>query len=297
MDTKNLDGTIPEAKKAIENLKTVQEVETFRNYEKENKDRAGVYTLLDEKLEEIVDNLSQPETQKDSEQDSGEEIQPEIQEDSEQDFEEDSKEETQPEIQEDSKEETQENSEEDAEENSEEDAEQSPGEEIKEDFQGLSSPGLDDEAVKKLVKQIKENRVTLDFITKMAKSHLKLGAHEALFNSLFIGRAWLGKLLAELNEKNPYANEDQIKDASQIPPTADTKEEDLQFGREKYDFGLLGIVDAIIKLRSSVEEQIQFLTEMDASVSRDFSIARTNAYTNLCEAKFYLGQELSNKRN
>ena len=54
-DNHVLNGTIDDAEKAINNLATVEEVSSYRAYEKENKDRDGIYDLLNAREVELVE--------------------------------------------------------------------------------------------------------------------------------------------------------------------------------------------------------------------------------------------------
>lgn len=133
-------------------------------------------------------------------------------------------------------------------------------------------------------------------------------------HSLIYAKAWLGKCLGELGAENPYKS--GYKTVSDIEPTADVKKLDIEIGikgESNYIEGSINYSDYLIKgnpdnfwakmnhiekidwLRTEIQILINELSKWythTPTPTREFNIARTNAYNHLCEAKFALGFEL-----
>lgn len=153
---------------------------------------------------------------------------------------------------------------------------------------------------------------------------------EKAVDSLYLAKAWLGKVLGELGEETPYKNDGNRKEVKDIEPTAD-----------KYSFNKIPLEDNSIKdyfsvtdipsilwsekshiekvdfLRQEIEKVIKEVKEIPVgenikiidvqgvlperfefkSFSREFAIARTNCYNHLSEARFWLGFELERLKN
>lgn len=129
------------------------------------------------------------------------------------------------------------------------------------------------------------------------------------YDSLILAKAWLGKVLGELGEESPYINDGKRKDIKDIEPTADKVDFNsnkieftfgtaLTHGKSYYNFTHIEKVDW---LREEINNLIGFVqsdfnrslpNHSSQKLSREFSIARTNSYNQLSEARFWLGFEL-----
>lgn len=117
-------------------------------------------------------------------------------------------------------------------------------------------------------------------------------------DSLYLAKAWLGKVLQELGDPTPYKNDGKRKSVEDIEET-DAKAEAGLTGN--YHLGAL----ASFKSKSHIEkvdwlrEEIKILsnTIMDLksnthTISYIASIATTSCFNHLIEARFWLGFEL-----
>lgn len=115
--------------------------------------------------------------------------------------------------------------------------------------------------------------------------------------AIFFGKSWLGKLLSFLDNSNPYANEDKIKNRKEIPATADTYSK-KELESVIFQFNLKNRLDKVILIRKELQSLIDAVQSInikkeEVSDVRLSSICKTNAYTKLSEAKFLLGNELA----
>ena len=121
-----------------------------------------------------------------------------------------------------------------------------------------------------------------------------LGANSDCAKSLFIGKSWLGKVLAELGTDNPYPVANDIKS---IPPTQEVADVNL------YQFNLLGDLEKVNELRkvigliSDEVASLDFKESVIIKNARMLAIAKTQSYVHLAEARFELGKKLSSLRN
>lgn len=167
-----------------------------------------------------------------------------------------------------------------------------------------------------MIKKTKELRVQIDGLSQLVKGLKPMvgcGNPDCIecdisyetnksYDSLILAKGWLGKFLAELGAENPYKSGYKTKE--DIEPTADVS----------LPITLAKQLNTTKPIGSSVEEmnhieKVDFLrTEIEKVIgeakilsdgtfefkpSRESAIARTNAYNHLCEAKMWLGFELS----
>jgi hypothetical protein len=99
--------------------------------------------------------------------------------------------------------------------------------------------------------------------------------------------------------KTPYANDGRRKTVEDIEPTADVAKKLFPtVPNEAFDVNALNHIEKVDWLRQEIEKlinivkQISLVQQPDIPFSREFSIARTNSYNYLCEARFWLGFEL-----
>jgi len=171
-----------------------------------------------------------------------------------------------------------------------------------------------------MVEKIKELRISIDGLSQLiiklmpiiimpnleyvgdSKSVHYMNSNEIkkAYDSLIFAKAWSGKLMSELGEATPYANDGKRKDVKDIEPTADVATR-FAFSEDGsvYTLGYenknhIEKVDWLRQEISTLVEVSKLITIKDAT--REFAIARTNIYTHLCEARFWLGFELQRIR-
>ena len=158
--------------------------------------------------------------------------------------------------------------------------------------------------------KIKELRIKIDGLSQLTKElkpfidGLESSKTMVIYNStdsLLFAKAWLGKVLAELGTENPYKSGYNSKE--DIQPTADVANHNdkvsVHYELPYYEMNHIQKVDFI---RTEIEKLVLELKDLGSPpnpplLNREMSIARTNAYTHLCEAKFWLGFELERIKN
>lgn len=142
-----------------------------------------------------------------------------------------------------------------------------------------------------VIKEIKVIRLGLDAIHSKAASHF--GGRSEISKCVFVSKAWLGKVLAQLGTPNPYPKAKTIRT---IPPTQDVADVNL------YAFGLKDELEKVNYLRDQLQLSVDEIDSLDFDDlkiinPRLLAIARTSSYINACEARFALGNELAIIRN
>lgn len=145
----------------------------------------------------------------------------------------------------------------------------------------------------KAVAEVKGVRIGIDETLQVADA--LFGNKSNVYDKIFIGKAWLGKLLAELNNKNPYTTEKPVTNASEIPPTADVANNMSSVIRY---MRLKNQVEQIVSLREALDKDISGIESLRTDLEfikdkRLAAIAKTQSYVNICEAKFELGNQLA----
>ena len=146
-----------------------------------------------------------------------------------------------------------------------------------------------------LINETKKQRVGIDKVMTILSSQYE-EEHE-IIKSLFLAKSWLGSILGLLNSENPYRNEKKIKNRNDIPATAD-KYIIENYQSEIFQFRLKDKLFQIIEMRDNLKSLIDDLETLDFNAEnvtdlRLARIAKTNSYSELCKAKFFLGLELS----
>jgi len=168
--------------------------------------------------------------------------------------------------------------------------------------------------------QIKELRVKLDGLAQLTKelkpyqecltgmgilqqiySTQSSKEIEKAYDSLILAKAWLGKVLQELGEETPYKNDGKRKTIEDIEPAADKAIEvtDFPIGPDNWGEGPITAshIEKTDWLRQEIEKVVNEIKQIGNApnppmLNREISIARTNAYNYLCEARFWLRFEL-----
>jgi hypothetical protein len=184
---------------------------------------------------------------------------------------------------------------------------QALADEITDAVQGLAQSNPPEEKPKK-VKELKlsangkaivftkELRIEIDKAMQLAS--LSDMNKVELNNSLFNAKSWLGKCLAQLGTVNPYITKDPIESAKQIPPTVDVYN-DPKF---IYNFKNNTKLQKVLFLRDQIATAVEMLesinlTKVKFEDGRLLSIAISQCYIHLSEARFELGAELGRIRN
>lgn len=155
----------------------------------------------------------------------------------------------------------------------------------------------EEEVEENLVSKIKRNRLAVDKIMFFVENLNTINTEE-LPTLLFLGKSWLGVLLGQLKEENPYAKEGEVKTRKDIPATREVYN-DADKNKLIYDFRLKDKMFQLIELRKQLGSIIEEVSSIELSENtevengRIFNTARTNSFNNLSEAKFLLGKELA----
>lgn len=142
---------------------------------------------------------------------------------------------------------------------------------------------------------IKRIRLKLD--KSLQYTAITLGNRSDVYKSVFKAKAWMGKLLGELGNTNPYITKDPIKNASEIPPTVDVFSDNKKIRNHE----LRNHLEQVLHLRDLIGDCIDMIniitfTEEEYENLKDQRLAKiaiTNSYSKACEARFELGYELS----
>lgn len=152
-----------------------------------------------------------------------------------------------------------------------------------------------------MIKELKQLRLEIDATTKLVKLSTYLpdsrdANHSnnmlACVKSLYMAKAYVGKLLGEMNDPSPYKNEGNRIDVKDIEPT-DAVSEDIKLDvRKTY----VGNVDWI---RQHIEDYL--IKQVKDSYNQQFttpfaSIYRTQVLVHLTDARLHLGFELARIR-
>lgn len=150
---------------------------------------------------------------------------------------------------------------------------------------------------KDIIEWIKDTRLDIDKITQFVANGY-IHSQESIFDQLFFAKCWLGELLFQFKDNNPYANEHLLKSRKDIPATADVA---TDISSELYHFNLRNIESKFIELRRMVVNAMAAVNEIDVlkhkhTDTRLASICKTNSYNALAQSKFLLGRELGKLR-
>jgi hypothetical protein len=145
---------------------------------------------------------------------------------------------------------------------------------------------------------IKLLRLRIDSLAQLTKSLGDPNLSRQLdlcTDKLFLGKAWLGKVLGKLNVKSPYPSDGTRKSVADIEPTAERAKEiytpDMFANGNKVEK-----VDFIREEIGNVANQVLAITEgheVYAEITKAFIM---QSYLDLCEARFWMGFELERIR-
>jgi hypothetical protein len=129
---------------------------------------------------------------------------------------------------------------------------------------------------------------------------------EKATDSLYLSKAWLGKLLGELGTENPYGS--GYKTVEDIEPTADTNKfpHEIKFidgeihvnsGNGRIEWAEKNHIEKVDWLRQEINKVIKTFYSLSIHSKKESDtntilIILENVFTHLCEARFWLGFEL-----
>jgi len=156
--------------------------------------------------------------------------------------------------------------------------------------------------------QIKQLRVKIDGLSQLTKE-LRSNKNssnwrafhtretEKCYDSLLLAKAWLGKVLEELGEPTPYANDGNRKTVEDIEPAADKAKEvtDYPIAPDNWGEGPVTAshIEKVDWLRQEIEKiQKEAHNIQDCGTPISGLLAWNFVYQNLFQARFWLGFEL-----
>lgn len=157
-----------------------------------------------------------------------------------------------------------------------------------------------------MIQEIKNLRVQIDGLAQLV-NQLKpdlngcADSHETLmcYDSLILSKAWLGKVLGELGNENPYGSGYKTKE--DIVPTQDVNDEVLHpYNPSTLHFLEKNHIEKVDWLRQEIEKLSNTIMDLKSNthtISYIASIATTSCFNYLCEARFWLGFELEKIKN
>lgn len=118
---------------------------------------------------------------------------------------------------------------------------------------------------------------------------------EKAVDSLYLAKAWVGKMLGEIGEETPYKNDGKRKSADDIEPTdaVATKVEDYPIDSQGWGERMKDVshVEKVDWLRQQIQAAID--NTQDFSETYPYiELEQGFVYKYLCEARFWLGFEL-----
>ncbi len=140
--------------------------------------------------------------------------------------------------------------------------------------------------------QIRNLRLRAD---GLAKGIALLGMYKETLSAkdeLLFAKAWMGKMLGAMGVETPYKNDGKRKDVKDIEPTADTIDVSLHADWDKYSE-----VQRIDWLRQEVSILTADIEKIGTPTGgRKAGVLKENAFTHLCECRFWLGFRLETIR-
>jgi len=142
----------------------------------------------------------------------------------------------------------------------------------------------------------------LDFVVFGKSIHKEIGFNskeiEKVVDSLYLAKAWLGKILGELGETTPYANDGQRKTVKDIEPTADQQWnlEKNEVWNTAYEWSKKSHIEKVDWLREQIKDIIDNTEDFSETIDY-IELEQGFVYKYLCEARFWLGFELERLKN
>ena len=124
-----------------------------------------------------------------------------------------------------------------------------------------------------------------------SKELVQSGELAKCYDSLILAKAWLGKVLGELGEPTPYANDGKRTDVNSIEPTADTSDDSRDAYSSVIDWSSANHIEKVDWLRQEIQHITYVVYQICVTNSKTRFHSET-CYRHLCEARFWLGFEL-----
>ena len=152
------------------------------------------------------------------------------------------------------------------------------------------------DGISQLVKELKPIDITRDGDMSIQKMNTK--EINKTYNSLILAKAWLGKVLGEIGNENPYKNNGNRHEVKDIEPTADVAEVIT------HRVGVLDDVSQSYDLKNHIEK-VDWLREeikdieakyISLNIKPIIMVTYLSVTQHLSEARFWLGFELQRIR-
>lgn len=120
---------------------------------------------------------------------------------------------------------------------------------------------------------------------------------EKATDSLYLAKAWLGKILELLGSETPYKNDGSRNTVEDIEPAADKHKfsgevEDVCF---QQDWKIMEHIEKVDWLREEIKDIINNTEDFSETIDY-IELEQGFVYKHLCEARFWLGFELQRIR-
>lgn len=146
-----------------------------------------------------------------------------------------------------------------------------------------------------IIKETKETRVKIDKIFGLCKT-LKSGREISLsITSLELSKMWLGRVLKEMGNTNPYPESRNVQN-EKIEPTTDTFTSEFNYS----EFVSFSHIQKIKWLRAEIEKIENEISDINISIGNRIDssfIACQNSFDKCIEAGMWLGMELGRINN
>ena len=153
--------------------------------------------------------------------------------------------------------------------------------------------------LKRMIEEIKENRQDLDGIMlSMRKFGIEDEFMKKAYNSVSLGRMWLGRVLGSLGSESPYLNDGSRKTVADIEPAADTINRDFW---NKLDWpenpDPIPVVDKFRQLIGEFANRYKRILESKGMIVQNAERPLNATYIYLSNARMWLGMYLGEIRD
>lgn len=145
----------------------------------------------------------------------------------------------------------------------------------------------------KMRTKFKKLRVEIDGLFKLTKSLAPSGQISEAYNSLLLGKAWLGKVLGELGTESPYLKDGSRHSVEDVEKTADVNEDIHGYNLDVVHFEDKNHIEKVDWLRQEIGKLCQQILPMSPTGTweRRF-LYEQQAHLCLSNARIWLGFEL-----
>ena len=152
--------------------------------------------------------------------------------------------------------------------------------------------------------QVKELRVKIDGLAQLVNGLSEQSEEiKDSVKSLFLAKAWLGRVLGGLGEGTPYSNDGKRKTVEDIEPAADRKKEVNEFmaykgGTGERDYVDFNHIEKVDWLREEIQKASEEYKDLWFTKCGDLQgFLYSVVYQHLSEARIHLGFELGRVRD